>query len=126
MEAAPIGIVRKSLNLTSWAAPMVSKQKPSPVRTVRRRPAEAHDFASSLCELARSHILYFTNPRGQAEDLQHAVQSDIGLDRLPEALDSLASMDPRLAECVDLKFFCGFSFVDIAQLWGVSRAHRAA
>jgi RNA polymerase sigma factor (TIGR02999 family) len=54
------------------------------------------------------------------EELHQSVPCDIGVDRLREALDALASMDARLAECVDLKFFCGFSFADIAHLWGVS------
>ena len=41
-------------------------------------------------------------------------------DKLGIALDELASLHPRLAECVDLKFFCGLSYADIAQLWQVS------
>jgi RNA polymerase sigma factor (TIGR02999 family) len=40
--------------------------------------------------------------------------------KLSEALDALALVDPRLAECVDLKFFCGFTFADIAQMRSVS------
>jgi RNA polymerase sigma factor (TIGR02999 family) len=36
------------------------------------------------------------------------------------AMDDLASVDPQLAEVVDLKFFCGFSFTEIAALRGVS------
>lgn len=40
--------------------------------------------------------------------------------RLGDALASLAAMDAQLAECVDLKFFCGLSFGDIARLRGVS------
>ena len=40
--------------------------------------------------------------------------------RLSEALDALAEHDPRLAELVDLKYFCGFSLADIAVLRGVS------
>lgn len=61
-----------------------------------------------------------------SEELQHAVQMGIGIDELREALSSLENIDSRLAECVDLKFFCGFSFTDIAQLWGVSErtVHR--
>ena len=39
---------------------------------------------------------------------------------LSGALDRLATLDPRLAELVDLKFFSGFSFADIAGLRGVS------
>jgi len=44
----------------------------------------------------------------------------VGLERLGGALDELAAVDAGLAELVDLKFFCGFSFVEIAALRGVS------
>jgi RNA polymerase sigma factor (TIGR02999 family) len=36
------------------------------------------------------------------------------------ALDELAAIDPALAEIVDLKFFCGFSFGEIAAMRGAS------
>ncbi len=39
---------------------------------------------------------------------------------LNDALDELARIDAPLAELVDLKFFCGFSFNDIAAMRGVS------
>ena len=42
------------------------------------------------------------------------------LTRLSEALDALANMDPRLAEVVDLRYFCGFSFAEIATMRGAS------
>lgn len=42
------------------------------------------------------------------------------LTRLSDALDELARRDERLAEVVDLKYFCGFSFADIAALRGAS------
>jgi len=42
------------------------------------------------------------------------------LARLSEALDGLANLDARLAEVVDLKYFCGFSFAEIAALRGIS------
>jgi len=42
------------------------------------------------------------------------------LERLAGALDELAALDPRLAEVVDLKYFCGFSFAEIATLRGIS------
>jgi RNA polymerase sigma factor (TIGR02999 family) len=45
---------------------------------------------------------------------------DRGLKRLSEALDELAETEPALAELVDLKFFCGFSFAEIAAMRGVS------
>jgi RNA polymerase sigma factor (TIGR02999 family) len=42
------------------------------------------------------------------------------LERLGAAIDSLAELDRALAHLVDLKFFCGFSFVEIAAMRGVS------
>jgi len=39
---------------------------------------------------------------------------------LGEALDALAATEPALAELVDLKFFCGFGFGEIAAMRGVS------
>ena len=42
------------------------------------------------------------------------------LDTLSTALDQLAALDARLALVVDLKFFCGFSFVEIAALQGLT------
>jgi RNA polymerase sigma factor (TIGR02999 family) len=42
------------------------------------------------------------------------------LTRLGAAVDELHQVEPALAEVVDLKFFCGFSFVEIAAMRGVS------
>jgi RNA polymerase sigma factor (TIGR02999 family) len=42
------------------------------------------------------------------------------LEALSDAIDSLSAHDPALAELVDLKFFCGFSFVEVAAVRGVS------
>jgi RNA polymerase sigma factor (TIGR02999 family) len=42
------------------------------------------------------------------------------LRRISDALDELAKTDPPLAELVDLRFFCGLTFVEIASLRGVS------
>jgi RNA polymerase sigma factor (TIGR02999 family) len=39
---------------------------------------------------------------------------------ISDALDELAAVEPDLAEIVDLKFFCGFSFAEIAAMRGVS------
>ncbi|HTT44331.1 MAG TPA: ECF-type sigma factor [Steroidobacteraceae bacterium] len=40
--------------------------------------------------------------------------------RLSEALDELAALDARLAELVDLRYFCGYTFDEIAALRGSS------
>ena len=42
------------------------------------------------------------------------------LTRIGEALDELVKAEPALAEVVDLKFFCGFSFQEIAAMRDVS------
>lgn len=46
---------------------------------------------------------------------QPEMLNDIG-----EVLDELALLEPALAQVVDLKFFCGFSMVEIAGLMGTS------
>ncbi|MEA3108087.1 MAG: hypothetical protein QOI88_2692 [Gammaproteobacteria bacterium] len=43
------------------------------------------------------------------------------LSRLSDALDELALLDQRLAEIVDLKYFCGFSLEEIAAQRGTSK-----
>ena len=42
------------------------------------------------------------------------------LSDISQALDALAQTDAALAEIVDLKFFCGFSFAEIADMRGIS------
>lgn len=42
------------------------------------------------------------------------------LQPLSDALDELATVDATLAELVDLKFFCGFSFAEIAAMRATS------
>lgn len=42
------------------------------------------------------------------------------LSSISEALDQLAKVEPELAELVDLKFFCGFSFSEIAAFHNLS------
>jgi RNA polymerase sigma factor (TIGR02999 family) len=56
-----------------------------------------------------------------ATDVPDAAASDADqLTRLSDALDDLEATDARLARTVDLKFFCGFSFAEIAATMGVS------
>lgn len=42
------------------------------------------------------------------------------LQRISDALDELAGVDERLVKVVDLKFFCGYSFIEIAEMMSVS------
>jgi RNA polymerase sigma factor (TIGR02999 family) len=55
-----------------------------------------------------------------ATDVAQAIEDPAILERISDALDELATHDASLAELVDLKFFCGFSFVEIAAMRGVS------
>jgi RNA polymerase sigma factor (TIGR02999 family) len=48
------------------------------------------------------------------------VSDEHDLQRISDALDELATLDSTLAEVVDLKFFCGFSFAEIGAMRGVS------
>jgi len=73
----------------------------------RRRGATKRGGEFHLVSLEEEHA-----PAPGADD-QH-------LGELSEAIDQLASVDPALAELVDLHFFCGLSFVEIAALRGVS------
>jgi len=54
------------------------------------------------------------------DSVAEAVPDDGALLRISGALDELAAVDAPLAEVVDLKFFCGFSFIEIAAMRGVS------
>lgn len=55
-----------------------------------------------------------------ATDVGESCAQDRELTKISEALDELAKMDPALAELVDLKFFCGFSFAEISSMKGIS------
>jgi RNA polymerase sigma factor (TIGR02999 family) len=49
-----------------------------------------------------------------------AVGKPEDVERLGDALADLARLEPALAELVDLAFFCGFTFAEIAGLRGVT------
>jgi RNA polymerase sigma factor (TIGR02999 family) len=49
-----------------------------------------------------------------------SVMTPHALVMISDALDELAEVEPDLAEIIDLKFFCGFSFAEIAAMRGVS------
>jgi len=75
------------------------------------------DYARSRQALKRGAGFEITTlPTEVAEDVAECAE----LNRLSDALDQLETVDARLAQVVDLKYFSGFSFGDIAALWGVS------
>jgi RNA polymerase sigma factor (TIGR02999 family) len=53
-------------------------------------------------------------------NISNEVADEIHLTEVSDALDELAKLEPDLAQVVDLKFFCGFSFAEIAAMRGVS------
>jgi RNA polymerase sigma factor (TIGR02999 family) len=53
-------------------------------------------------------------------DLVDSAADERELTQISEALDKLAEVEPELAELVDMKFFCGFSFGEIAAMHTVS------
>ena len=75
------------------------------------------DYARSRQAQKRGGQFEITSLR---TDVAEAVADADELTRISDALDELAAIDERLARIVDLKFFCGFSFVEIAGMMGVS------
>lgn len=75
------------------------------------------DFARRRQALKRGAGFHLTQLDSQVAE---EVADSAYLERLSEALEALAALDPRLAEVVDLKYFCGFSFAEIAALRGAS------
>lgn len=75
------------------------------------------DYVRTRTARKRGGELTFTS---LDEALAQPAEEHADLVALSAALDQLAALDPPLAELVDLKFFCGFSFADIAALRSVS------
>jgi len=73
---------------------------------VRRRQADKRGAGLDFTELDTT----IAEQVGDAAPLQS----------ISDSLDALAQLEPHLAEVVDLKFFCGLSFGEIAALRGVS------
>lgn len=73
---------------------------------VRRRRSQKRGGLFEITALRTDHVESVADP-------QTLVQ-------IGDALDELAEVEPDLAEIVDLKFFCGFSFAEIADMRGVS------
>ena len=42
------------------------------------------------------------------------------LQKISDALDDLETVEPELAKVVDLKFFCGFTLSEVANMQGVT------
>ena len=78
------------------------------------------DYARSRRALKRGQQFEITLANDDDPSSGAATEKAAELERLGDALDELADLEPALAELVDLHFFCGFSFVEIAALRQVS------
>jgi RNA polymerase sigma factor (TIGR02999 family) len=78
------------------------------------------DYARNRSAQKRGGEFEFTPIPADENDVAGAVINDRELSKLSDALDALAAVDASLAKVVDLKFFCGFTFPEIAAMRGVS------
>jgi RNA polymerase sigma factor (TIGR02999 family) len=75
------------------------------------------DYARSRQALKRGGAFEITSlPTELPEQVTDAAE----IERLGAAIELLAEIDPDLAQLVDLKFFCGYSLIEIATMRGVS------
>jgi RNA polymerase sigma factor (TIGR02999 family) len=77
------------------------------------------DYARRRQAVKRGRMLEITLS-GDETPSAEATRSAEELVRLGDVLGELAGLEPSLAEVIDLHFFCGFSFVEIAALRRVS------
>ena len=89
-------------------------------------------FMAYACRVMRGLIIDYARRRqaqkrgGEFEitaiatDVAGAVANADELTELNDGLKELEQTDPRLAQVVDLKFFCGFSFAEIGSMMAVS------
>lgn len=69
------------------------------------------DFVRDRRALKRGGDFHITQLPTHVPDTN---EDEAELSRLSEALDELAVRDPKLAELVDLRYFCGYTFDEIA------------
>lgn len=74
------------------------------------------DHARSRQALKRGGAFQITSLRTDHEHVADVRE----LTQISEALDELAKADPALSEIADLKFFCGFTFQEIAAMKDIS------
>lgn len=75
------------------------------------------DYARSGQALKRGAAFEITS---LPTDVPEQAADSAELQRLNDAIERLAAVEPRLAEVVDLKYFGGFSLTDIAAMWEMS------
>jgi RNA polymerase sigma factor (TIGR02999 family) len=76
------------------------------------------DFARRSRAKKRGGEFHITSPRTDAPAADEVLSDE--LEELVAALEALAGIDTDLARLVDLHFFAGFTFAELAELRGVS------
>ena len=74
------------------------------------------DHARNRSAQKRGGHFHITSMTGEIDDAVDAQE----LTQISDALDELAQSDALLAEVVDLRFFCGFTFAEIAAMKNIS------
>jgi RNA polymerase sigma factor (TIGR02999 family) len=75
------------------------------------------DFVRERRALKRGAAFHITELTTEVQPMEDQAE----LARLSDVLDELSSHDPRLAEVVDLRYFCGFTVEEIAAQRGVGK-----
>jgi RNA polymerase sigma factor (TIGR02999 family) len=78
------------------------------------------DYARNRSAQKRGGEFEFTSSPDDMNGVADRSTDNPDLSALSDALDALGAVDASLAEVVDLKFFCGFTFPEIAAMRGVS------
>jgi RNA polymerase sigma factor (TIGR02999 family) len=95
------------------------------------RPVSEREFLAYASRAMRNLVIDLVRQRAalkrgggfeittlEGADLEASARDE--WEALSDAIDALSALDPALAELIDLKFFCGFSFVELAKVRGVS------
>ena len=125
-------LARRGSGVTLSATTLLHEAYLDIARREGARFADRGRFMSYAARVMRGLIIDYARNRGaqkrggqfEMTPLETSVGAHAPEERelaeISDALDELAGVDPVLAEVVDLKFFCGFSFAEIAAMRGIS------
>ncbi len=125
-------LARSSGDLTLGTTTLLHEAYLDMASRERALPLDRGRFMAYAARAMRGLVIdYVRNRRAQKRGGQFeitSIETDVvdssseaeELTRISDALGKLAAAEPLLAQVVDLKFFGGFSFTEIAEMWGVS------
>jgi RNA polymerase sigma factor (TIGR02999 family) len=123
--------LRRNAGATLGATTLLHEAYMDMSARARDFPDRAHFFAYAARAMRGLVIDYVRQRRAQKRGGQYhltaidtqvadAVPATEDMNAISDALEELERIDAPLAELVDLKFFCGFTFAEIAEQRGVS------